>query len=269
MDKPKFNCKSLIIGHRGVKSVIMENTLESILHGIDMGVDGIEFDIQKCFTGELVLFHDRTLDRLAFKDDFFFQHSQNKTIDKLQWYHLYNTELIDLMGRKYKIPKLIDILRHPKVYKSDILINIEIKDTKSDELLADMIWDLVEEGLYNPGRFMISSYNIDSLIYFNEFKEDSEKKNQNYQNLKIGYIFAQKSLPQNGLLNEVKMRSKVITHVVIEKIILNQNLLDDIKEINLGVFVYTINDLSKIMIKNIENKVEGIITDKPEIFINI
>src|SRR3989304_406870 len=105
-----FNCKSMIIGHRGAKGEIMENTLESILYAINLGVDGIEF-------------HDETVDRLAFKDQFYFGCTSGFHINKLQWYHLYNTELIDSLGRKYKIPKLIDILRHPKVYSSDVLIN--------------------------------------------------------------------------------------------------------------------------------------------------
>jgi len=62
----------MIIGNRGAKGNIMENTLESILYAIDLGVDGIQIDIQQCYTGEIILFHDETLDRLAFKDDNFF-----------------------------------------------------------------------------------------------------------------------------------------------------------------------------------------------------
>ena len=48
----------LRIGHRGSKGYVAENTLESINHAILLGVDGIEIDIFKCLSGELVLSHE-------------------------------------------------------------------------------------------------------------------------------------------------------------------------------------------------------------------
>ena len=54
----------LIIGHRGAKGHIAENTLPSIAKAMELGVDGIEIDIFKCASGELVVFHDKTLEKL-------------------------------------------------------------------------------------------------------------------------------------------------------------------------------------------------------------
>ena len=266
MNNTIFNCKSLIIGHRGAKGNIMENTIESILYAIRAGVDGIEFDIQRCLTGELVLFHDETLDRLSFKDQFYFGRTRNKLIHKLQWYDLYNTELIDSLGRKYKIPKLIDVLRHPEVYNSDVLINIEIKDNTSHESLCNLLMDLIDEGLYEPERFMVSSVFLDPLLYVHEFKEESEIKDSNYQKMKIGWIFSEENIPAAGLLNSINFNSKVLTHIVIDKDILDQGIITYIKRLGLSVFVYTINQVSEYPIKNLDTIVEGIITDKPKIF---
>ncbi len=260
MSETLFNCKSLVIGHRGVKSKIMENTLESILHAIDIGVDGVEFDIQKCITGELVLFHDNTIDMLAFKDSFYFENIKEIPINKLQLYHLYNTTLIDSMGKQYKIPKLTDILYDPRVYGSNILINIEIKDKLSHESLCDILLNIIEEGLYESSRFMVSSYNIDILLYLDEFKQEMSK----FKNLKIGYIFSQETVPQIGLLNEIKLYSNILTHVVLDKLMINQEIVDNIINMGLGVFIYTINDKSYI---DKINNIEGIITDNPKIFI--
>ena len=265
MTKPIFNCKSMIIGHRGAKGDIMENTLESILYAIDLGVDGIELDVFRCYTGEIVVFHDETLDRLAFKDQFYFNGTKGIHINKLQWYHLYNTELIDSMGRKYKIPKLIDILRHPKIYSSDVLINIEIKDSKSHEIVGDIINELVDEGLYQANRFMVSSSDLDILIYFSEFKQDM--KDKNYQNFKIGQIFSCDDIVKNSILDAIKSGSKVLTHVVLEKEMVDSMLIDLIKGLGLKIFVYTINSKAEYPIENIENIVDGIITDKPKIFL--
>lgn len=55
----------LIIGHRGAKGHIAENTLPSISKAMALGVDGIEIDVFVCKTGELVVFHDKSLDRLT------------------------------------------------------------------------------------------------------------------------------------------------------------------------------------------------------------
>ena len=266
MSKPVFNCKSMIIGHRGVKGEIMENTLESILYAIDLGVDGVEFDVCRCLTGEIVLFHDETLDRLAFKDQFYFGETRGIPIDKLQWYHLYNTELIDSMGRKYKIPKLVDVLRHPKVYNSDILINIEIKDYKSHDAVSEIIAELVDEGLYVPDRFMVTSYLIDPLLYFHEFKEDVEYKDENYQKFKIGLVIEAGKLPEDEFLILAKSFSKVLTHLILDREMINQPLIDKIKQMDLAIFVYTINSQNEYPIENIHNIVDGIITDRPKYF---
>ena len=58
------NSKTLVIGHRGARGHVAENTLASISKAIELGVDGVEIDVFRCATGELVVFHDKTLDKL-------------------------------------------------------------------------------------------------------------------------------------------------------------------------------------------------------------
>lgn len=268
MSNTVFDFKSMIIGHRGTKGNVMENTLESILYAIELGVDGVEFDVQSCYTGEIVLYHDETLDRLAFKDQFYFEKIKGKNINKLQWYHLYNSELIDSMGRKYKIPKLEDVLRHPKVYNSDVLINIEIKDKKSHENLATILMDLIDEGLYSPDRFLLSSYHFEPLVYLKEFKDECSQKDKNCQKMKIGIIYAQEYLRGKSLLNLVKNHLKVVTHIILESCLVNKTLINQIKKYGLSIFVYTINSRKESPINNLENQVDGIITDKPSQFLS-
>ena len=60
-----MNQKILKIGHRGAKGYVAENTIASIQKALDFGVDGIEIDVHLCATGELVVFHDFTLDRMT------------------------------------------------------------------------------------------------------------------------------------------------------------------------------------------------------------
>ncbi|MFT5285431.1 MAG: glycerophosphoryl diester phosphodiesterase [Planctomycetota bacterium] len=52
-----------ILGHRGSPRNAPENTMASLVRAIDYGLDGVEYDLQRCMTGEAVLLHDETLDR--------------------------------------------------------------------------------------------------------------------------------------------------------------------------------------------------------------
>ena len=54
-----------IFGHRGAAGYALENTFESFQKAIEMNVDFIETDIQQTLDGNLLVFHDNTLDRLT------------------------------------------------------------------------------------------------------------------------------------------------------------------------------------------------------------
>ena len=74
------NHNTLNIGHRGAKGYIAENTIESISKAIELGVDGIEIDVFKCLSGDLVLFHDQDLKDLTGKSG----QIENLTINELE-----------------------------------------------------------------------------------------------------------------------------------------------------------------------------------------
>src|SRR6056297_2311342 len=57
--------KPLVIGHRGAMGHETENTLASVQKAMDMGVDMIEIDVFQIKSGEIVVFHDNTVDRLT------------------------------------------------------------------------------------------------------------------------------------------------------------------------------------------------------------
>ncbi len=57
----------LIIGHRGARGLIAENTLESIQKAIDLGVDVVEFDVWTTKDGVPVVHHDSSLVKMTGK----------------------------------------------------------------------------------------------------------------------------------------------------------------------------------------------------------
>ena len=52
-----------IVGHRGGTPAKPENTMAAFREAQRLGADGIEFDVQQCSDGALVVIHDFTLDR--------------------------------------------------------------------------------------------------------------------------------------------------------------------------------------------------------------
>ncbi|MFQ5592620.1 MAG: glycerophosphodiester phosphodiesterase [Anaerolineae bacterium] len=57
------NLHPQVFAHRGARSVAPENTLPAFQQALDMGVDGIELDVQLSRDGQLVVIHDFTLER--------------------------------------------------------------------------------------------------------------------------------------------------------------------------------------------------------------
>ncbi len=53
----------LIFAHRGANALAPENTLPAFEKALEMGVDGIELDVQATADGELVVLHDFSLER--------------------------------------------------------------------------------------------------------------------------------------------------------------------------------------------------------------
>ena len=52
-----------LIGHRGVKNLKPENTLESITKAFDLGLECVEIDVKVSKDSIPLLLHDDTLDR--------------------------------------------------------------------------------------------------------------------------------------------------------------------------------------------------------------
>lgn len=52
-----------ILGHRGSPREAPENTLASLRRALELGLDGVEYDLHACASGEAVLLHDPILDR--------------------------------------------------------------------------------------------------------------------------------------------------------------------------------------------------------------
>jgi glycerophosphoryl diester phosphodiesterase len=62
---PRAAGRPLVLGHRGASADAPENTVAAFRLALAQGADGVELDVWRCRTGEVVVFHDRDLRRIA------------------------------------------------------------------------------------------------------------------------------------------------------------------------------------------------------------
>ena len=100
------DAKILVFGHRGARGHVAENTLASISKAMELGVDGVEIDIFRCATGELVVFHDKTIDVLTNGTGYIVQMS----LDSIKQFRVLGkepiptlTEVMDLIDGKIQL----------------------------------------------------------------------------------------------------------------------------------------------------------------------
>ena len=101
----------IVIGHRGAMGHALENTIESVEKAINLKVDGIEIDVFKSKSGELIVYHDPSLGRLSNSTAFIEQIS------------LDSIKKVELIGG-LSIPTLNEVL---DVIPEKIFLNIELK----------------------------------------------------------------------------------------------------------------------------------------------
>ncbi len=105
----------LIVAHRGDWRNAPENSLQAISNCIDMGVDIVEIDIAKSKDNQLVLMHDKTLDRTTTGSGYV----SDLTLQELKDLHLKNGQDIPT---RHQIPTLEEALL---VAKNNILVNLD------------------------------------------------------------------------------------------------------------------------------------------------
>ncbi len=144
----------LNIAHRGASKVTPENTLVAFERARALGADGVEFDVMKCASGEVVVFHDETVDRTTDGEGLV----AKKTLDELKELDA-SGEFHSQVGR-VEIPTLDETLDY---LGKDVLIDIEIK---SETVRTDGIEELVVRTLNRHAlhdNVLVASFNPAAL----------------------------------------------------------------------------------------------------------
>ena len=224
----------LRIGHRGSKGYIAENTLESINHAILLGVDGIEIDIFKCLSGELVLSHENDLKRLTGKSG----QLEKLTLDELKKF---------LVIGKYKIPTLTDVLTRIEV---PLFVNIELKGLNTARATSQIIADLSENTSWNLNSFIVSSFNWDELEQFRSIDKHTP----------VG-VLVSKSM---SIIEAIEFGKKINAQAIHPNFrLLNDKTVKKIRNNGFKIYTWTVNNEDDIIFMK-KLKVDGIISDYPD-----
>ena len=232
-----FQCthplKPLIIGHRGAKGHIAENTLPSITKAMELGADGVEVDVFLCLSGELVVFHDKTLDKLTDTKG----HIETLTLDSIK--------KINVLG-SYKIPTLKEVI---DLIDCKVFLNIELKGSGTAQPTHQLLKKYLEKGKCSADQFIISSFDWENLRYFSDLNKE------------IPIAVLTEADPLDAIPIADTLKAKAINPDFTD---LNENNVKKIKQAGYEIYPYTINNRSDIK-QMVALKVDGIITDYPDI----
>ena len=229
-----MNMNIFRIGHRGSKGYVAENTLESIKHAILLGVNGIEIDVFKCLSGELVLSHENNLKRLTGKSG----QLEKLTLGELKKF---------LVVGKYKIPTLTDVLQ---TIETPLFVNIELKGLNTAQATSKIITNLSKSTSWRLENFIISSFNWNELEQFRSIDK----------NTPVGVLLSN-SMSINEAIEFGKKINAQAIHPNFK--LLNEKTVKKIKNNGFKIYTWTVNSKDDINCMK-KFKVDGIISDFPD-----
>jgi len=224
--------KILIIAHRGASAYEPENSLRAIETAIKLKADMVEVDIRKSKDGELVVIHDEFVDRVSDGKGFV----KNLTLKRLKKLNL-------ALGEK--IPTLKEVL---SVVKGRVKLVVEVK---SEGLERKLVKLLEKEGMVED--VIISSFNHQTI---KKIKALNRK-------IACGIIFKCKPLnpPQQAL--DVEAEAVFPYHSYVSK-----DFVEKLHKEGLNVYAWTVDDVNRGR-ELIKSEVDGIVTNKPDIFTGV
>jgi glycerophosphoryl diester phosphodiesterase len=145
----KVPVKPQVIAHRGGCEWAPENTLAAFKRSLEYGVAGIELDVQRCATGELVVIHDVEISRTTNGAGYLKEitYPELRRLSAGSWF---SEEFAS-----EKIPTLEEVL---ELLDGKLTLHLEIKNAPVEYPgIEDDVLDLLSQYKY-PDKVVISSF---------------------------------------------------------------------------------------------------------------
>ena len=209
-----------------------ENTLASVRKALELGVDMIEIDVFKIESGEIAVFHDSTVNRLA------------NGGGSIEGYNIADLGRLTLDGN-HKIPQLQEVM---KEIDHKVRLNIELKGSGTADRVNFIAETYIARYGWKNEDFLISSFRWDELDAVRALNPD----------IPIGVL-----TEEDPLLALEKARELNAEAIIPDYTLLTEAHVSAIREAGFKVYTWTVNEEQDIeRMKDWE--VDGIITNYPE-----
>ncbi len=232
LEKSVYAPDTKIIAHRGYVAGNVENTISGLVSAANAGADLIEIDIQQTVDGEFVVFHDRTLRRLAGKNGVI----ANMTLSELK------TLTIHQNGFSDKIASLDECIEIAKALDVALLIELKVHGQETEDVLPKLVEKLRKYKVLDS--YYVQSADVQKMTQLKKL----------VPNLRVGIVYA---------LNIGPMEENV-DFIALEESWVTEQLIEELKQHPTDLFVWTLND-DRSLQTFIEKNVSGVITDHPDV----
>ena len=262
-DSPK------IFGHRGCRGIMPENSIEGIQKAIDLGADGIEFDVVVNKDKQIVISHEPymeqkyclTPDRSKIKQGKelnLFQMTQME-IEKFDCGSLFHPNFPEQKKLKTHKPLLQELFS--KVDFSEVMILFEIKSEKryygKYQPQPDEYVDIILKEVNN----YVHRKNIVFMSFDANIINELHNKAPQYKLVYLTYS------PFKSVKNSIKDLTIPPYAIGIYHPTISKREIKKAHELGIEVFAWTVN-LYKDFERLKRYRIDGIITDYPGNFIN-
>lgn len=252
--------RPMVIAHQGGDGVWPSNTLFAFEHAAELGVDVLEMDIHMTKDGILVVSHDETVDRLTDGEGLI----KEMTLAEVQsfdaaydWSPLDDGAEYPYRGQGITIPTLESVFERFPDYR----MNIEIK--QAEPSIAQPFCDLIRKhGLEN--KILVASFKDEALAEFREICPDvatSGSRGQIKPFIYMHLAFLGRLYPPNFSAVQLPIEDSGIT-------LLTSRFVKVAHARGLWVDAWTIDDPAEMQML-IDIGVDGIITDRPDLLMNV
>lgn len=224
----------LVIAHRTTMGHTPENTLLGIRRAMELGCDGVEFDVRLCADGSPVLIHDDRLDRTTDGDGRIAERS------------LHELTSIDA-GEGERIPQLRDAL---SLVDGRMLCAIELKVSEGDdvEALCQAVLSEIDAADAMPWSWLWS-FDTETVIALTE---------RAHQQRRIAHLCVEPTPEIWRIVTEHQLDGIAVHHSAV-----SAAQVQACRAHNLAAFVWTVNEEDQLD-RCVEFGVTGIVGDYPE-----
>ena len=159
----------LIIAHRGDSAHAPENTLAAFQQAVDVGADGIEFDVRLTSDGVPVVFHDSSLKRIAGRERKIasLTSAELGKVDVGSWFNRNAPKFADAAFKNEGIPSLAQTLDLLKYYEGLVYIELKCKDDDA-ERLSKAVCKIISDSPLLP-RIVVKSFKLSVIPHVKKF----------------------------------------------------------------------------------------------------